>query len=285
MQTRQVADILIEALPFILRFRGQSMVIKIGGSIMDKPELQKSLMKDIVLMKMIGINPVVVHGGGKHISNLMTRLGKRAQFVDGLRVTDKETMDLTQMVLAGLINKDIVSMINAEGGKAVGISGKDANLILGKKISNQSVDYGHVGEIETIDTSIIVHLEKNAFIPVVSPVAADKDGQSLNINGDVAATAIATALGAQKLIFLTDVAGVLGDIDQADSLITEIHVADMKRLKSEKIISGGMIPKLDSAARAIEQGIESIHILSGLISHSILLELFTDKGVGTKISA
>lgn len=277
------ADILIEALPYLQEFHGKLMVIKLGGSIMDDTALLRLVIQDIVLMKQVGMQPVVVHGGGKHISLLMKRLGKEAVFVNGLRVTDKDTMELTQMVLAGLINKDIVSSIGREGGKAVGISGKDGGLMQAKKMSKDDVDYGHVGEITSIDASIIHTLLNNSFIPVISPIAADTNGDSLNINADTAAQSIAESLTAQKLIFITDVTGVLQDVSKPETLLSIIRKSDIDVLITNGTITAGMIPKLRSAALALDRGIGSIHIISGRISHSLLLELFTKQGIGTQI--
>lgn len=278
----QTARVLIEALPYFRQFRTQTMVIKLGGSIMDDEPLLRLLMKDILLMHWTGIKPVLVHGGGKHITQLMNRLGMEAKFVEGLRVTDKDTMDVTQMVLSGLINKDLVSILQKEGGKAVGISGRDGNLIRAKRITKGGVDIGHVGEITAIDTSLLETLDGSGFIPVVSPISGDDAGGSLNINADTAATEIAVALKAEKLIFVTDVNGVLQDINNPASVIQRIHSAEAASLETKGIISKGMIPKVRSSIEALDRGIKSIHIIGGRIPNALLLELFTEAGIGTQ---
>ena len=277
------AQILIEALPYIQKFFGKTMVIKIGGSVLDDEHLQAKLIQDIVLFKFVGISPVIVHGGGKHISHLLERLGKNSQFVKGIRITDKETLEVTQMVLGGLINKDLVSMIIKEGGNAVGISGKDGGLLTAKRIKDEKYDYGYVGDIEKTKVEVIHVLKKNDMIPVISPFASDEDGQSLNVNADLAATEIAVALKAEKLIFLTDIDGVLRDLQDPSTLIQKILVKQIPEFIEKKIVRSGMIPKLQSAGEAIQRGIDSIHILNGKREHSLLLELFTHQGVGTQI--
>lgn len=279
----QKARTLIEALPYIRQFRNRPMVIKVGGSLMDREDLLHTVIQDVLLMRFIGIRPVLVHGGGKHITQLMKRLGMEAVFVDGLRVTDTDTMEVTQMVLSGLINKNIVSNIAREGGRAVGISGRDGGLILAKKMSG-GVDLGHVGEIVKIQPDILHTLDKDDFIPVVSPIGSDAAGQSLNINADNVATEIAATLQAEKLIFLTDVNGVLRDIKDPASVISRIRVNEIDRLEKDGIVSKGMIPKVRSAADALARGIHSIHIIGGTTNHSILLELLTEEGIGTQIT-
>ena len=281
---KNTAEILIEALPYIQKFSRQSIVIKLGGSVLDNADLLKKIIEDIVLLKTIGIKVVLVHGGGKHISSLMKRLGKESKFINGLRVTDKETVEVTQMVLAGLINKNLVSMITKMGGSAVGISGKDGKLILAQKLkTSKKIDYGHVGTIEKINTKIIEVLEDHNYIPVISPIAADVGGNSLNVNADMAATEIAIGIQAEKLIFLTDMDGILRDVKSPASLIRQIKIKEVPSLIRKKIIEGGMMPKIKSSASAIKRGVGSMHILNGKKEHSMLLELFTDTGVGTQI--
>ncbi len=278
------AQILSEALPYIKKFYGTTMVIKYGGSAMVDARLKETVIQDIVLMKYVGINPVVVHGGGKHISDLMKRLGKEVVFLDGLRVTDKETMDITEMVLTGAVNKEIVSLINLEGAKAVGISGKDGMLIQAKKKTlNESKDYGFVGQITHINPKIIEVLAQEGFIPVISPIGFSEDGHTYNINADIVAGEIAGALNASKLILLTDVRGVCRNMKDESTLISTLKISDLPSLKAEGIISDGMLPKMDSCIQAFETGVEKIHLIDGRIHHSILLELFTEGGIGTEI--
>ncbi|MDH4127776.1 MAG: acetylglutamate kinase [Spirochaetota bacterium] len=284
MKLIEKANILIEALPFIKQFYGKTMIIKYGGSAMIDPRLKEMVIQDIILMKYVGINPVIVHGGGKHISELMQRLGKEVLFLDGLRVTDKETMDITEMVLTGAVNKEIVSLLNLHGGKAVGVSGKDGMLIEAKKktIIN-SKDYGFVGEITKINPKILEVLDQADFIPVVSPIGFSKDGHTFNINADNAAGEIAAALKASKLILLTDIRGVCMVKDDESTLISSLKISEVQGLKDNGIIKEGMLPKIDSCIKAFEKGVEKIHIIDGRISHSILLELFTEEGIGTQI--
>jgi len=283
-ETIDKANILIEALPYIKKFYNKTVVIKYGGSAMEDSDLRDKVIQDIVLLKFTGINPVIVHGGGKHINSLLTRLNIKSEFIDGLRVTDKDTMEVTQMVLAGLINKDIVSHINFNGGKAVGISGKDGNLLQGKKISKVKTDYGFVGQITKINPNLIKDLEMNNYIPVISPIAFDNKGNSLNINADIAAAELASALNAEKLIILTDVNGILSDVDDRNSYFQKLKTKDLVKLKKSGIISKGMIPKLDSCKKALERAVKKVHIINGKIPHSILLELFTEQGIGTEIT-
>lgn len=280
------AKILSEALPFIKKFYGTTMVIKYGGSAMIEQELKESVIQDIILMKYVGINPVIVHGGGKHISKVMSKLGKEAVFLDGLRVTDQETMDITEMVLTGAVNKEIVSLINLNGAKAVGVSGKDGMLIQAKKKTHvENKDYGFVGEITKINPKILDVLDKEDFIPVVSPVGFSDDGHTFNINADNAAGEIASALKAKKLILLTDVRGVCRDKTDESTLIPSIKISELDDLKNQDIIAGGMLPKMDSCVKAINEGVEKVHIIDGRLSHSIILELFTEGGIGSQIIA
>lgn len=279
------ANILVEALPFIKKFYGKTMVIKYGGSAMIDKELQEKVVQDIVLMKYVGINPVVVHGGGKHISDLMKRLGKEVVFIDGLRVTDKETMNITEMVLTGAVNKEIVSLINLHGGKAVGISGKDGLLIEAKKkqvLDNK--DYGYVGEITKINEKIIEVLDKEGFIPVISPIGFSDSGETLNINADIVAGEIAGSLKANKLVLLTDVRGICWNKDDGSTLISSLSISEVPELIQKGVITEGMLPKLDSCKKAFGMGVDKIHIIDGRISHSLLLEIFTEGGIGTQIT-
>ena len=281
---KNTAEILIEALPYIQRFSKKNIVVKVGGAVLDDKYIQKRIVEDIVLLKQVGVNVILVHGGGKEISDLLGRLGKESKFVNGLRVTDGETMEITQMVLAGLINKDLAANIAKFGGKAVGVSGKDGNLINAKKIKvTKKLDYGYVGEINAVDTEIIRVLEKNNYIPVISSIASDYKGNTLNVNADTAAMEIAIDMKAEKLIFLTDMDGVLKDVKNPTSLIREIKLNKITSLIRSKDIAGGMIPKIKASANAIKKGVGSVHILNGKREHSILLELFTDLGIGTKI--
>lgn len=280
------AEILTEALPYIKQFSGKTIVIKYGGSAMIEERLKDMVSLDIILMKYVGINPIIVHGGGKAISELMNRLGKDTIFLDGYRVTDQETMNITEMVLAGLVNKEIVSRIQNHGGNAVGISGKDSRLIVAqKKIhkANTDKDLGFTGEVVEVNSRILEVLEKEGFIPVVSPVAYGEGGFSYNVNADEAAAAIAMELKAEKLIFMTDVPGIMRDINDESSLITHLDIKEIDKLYQEKIITKGMMPKVEAAARAIHQGVKKVHIIDGRIPHSILLEILTSGGIGTEL--
>ena len=287
------AKTLLEALPYLQHYAGQSIVIKYGGNAMVDEELKSDFARDIVLLKQVGINPVVVHGGGPQIGQLLRRIGKQTEFVHGMRVTDRETMDIVEMVLAGLVNKEIVANINANGGRAVGLSGKDGGLICARKMNfsedapeldvPEIIDLGHVGSVHHINPEILHMLEKDRFIPVIAPVGYHKDERaSYNINADLVASAIAQAIGAAKLILLTDVTGVLDENKQLQSTLTAVQVADwMKR----GVINGGMIPKVNCCLDAIAHGVTKAHIIDGRIPHSLLLEILTDEGVGTEFSA
>jgi acetylglutamate kinase len=280
------AEILTEALPYIKQFSGKTIVIKYGGSAMIEERLKDMVSLDIILMKYVGINPIIVHGGGKAISELMSRLGKDTIFLDGYRVTDQETMNITEMVLAGLVNKEIVSRIQNHGGNAVGISGKDSRLIVAQKKIHKAdtdKDLGFTGEVVEVHSRILEVLEKEGFIPVVSPVAYGEGGFSYNVNADEAAAAIAMELKAEKLIFMTDVPGIMRDINDENSLITHLDIKDIDKLYREKIITKGMMPKVEAAARAIHQGVKKVHIIDGRIPHSILLEILTSGGIGTEL--
>lgn len=275
------AKIVVEALPYIKKFYNQTIVIKYGGSVMVSDHLQDLFATDIVLLKYVGLNPVIVHGGGKEISKWMEKVGKEAKFVDGLRVTDEETMEITEMVLSGKINSEIVASLNQHGGKAVGLSGKDANLFVSERIKSKSnQDIGLVGEIVKTDTALIDTLNREGYIPVVSSVGVSAEGQSLNMNADNVAAALAKALGALKLIYLTDVQGILKD----GKLVPRFTLKEAKELLSHPDIKGGMLPKLGNSLSALEHGVHDVHIINGGIEHAVLLELFTDVGIGTMIS-
>ena len=276
------AQILVSALPYIKRFNGITIVIKYGGSAITDKKVKDTIIQDIALMKFIGFNPVVVHGGGKDISSLLERLDIESEFVDGLRVTSREAMEVVEMALSGKINKEIVSDINDQGVSAVGISGKDAQTILARKLGGD-VDYGMVGEIQQVNVNLIETLIHGGFVPVISPVGVDADGNTYNINADYAAAAIAGALGAEKLVFLTDVRGIMTDTDDINSVLSEVDVEKVKEMLANKTISGGMIPKVECCLKAIENGAKSVHILDGTIQHSLILEIFTIDGIGTLI--
>jgi acetylglutamate kinase len=285
------AKILIEALPYIRRFYDKTIVIKYGGSTMEEEGMKRSFALDVVLLKYIGLNPVVVHGGGPQIGEMLTKLGKKSQFIEGMRVTDGETMDVVEMVLVGKVNKEIVSLINQQGGKAVGLSGKDGRLITaerlkltrsgGKGKTPEVIDIGMVGEVKAINPGVIEALEKENFIPVIAPVGVGEEGETYNINADLVAGKIASALKAEKLILLTDVEGVM---DEKRRLIPTLDVKQVKRLISQKIISSGMIPKVHCCLDALEGGVAKTHIIDGRLEHAILLEIFTDVGIGTQIA-
>ncbi|MBS3907644.1 MAG: acetylglutamate kinase [Syntrophaceae bacterium] len=285
------AKVLVEALPYIRRFYNKTIVIKYGGSAMEEEGFKRSFALDIVLLKYIGLNPVVVHGGGPQIGEMLTRLGKKSEFVEGMRVTDRETMDVVEMVLVGKVNKEIVALINQQGGKAVGLSGKDGRLILAKKLKltrsagtdkdPEIIDIGMVGEVKAIDPGVIESLEKENFIPVIAPVGAGEEGETYNINADLAAGKIASALKAEKLILLTDVEGVM---DEKKRLIPTLDVKQAEELISQKVISSGMIPKVNCCLDALKDGVNKTHIINGTVEHAVLLEIFTDVGIGTQIT-
>lgn len=277
------AKVLIEALPYIKEFYGKTVVIKYGGSAMTDEKIKKAVIQDIVLMKLVGINVVIVHGGGPEISRLLNQVGKKSEFIDGLRVTDAETMDIVQMVLAGKINKDIVGYIQANGLKAAGICGKDGNLLKTEKLLVNGKDAGFIGNIVSVDVSIIETMINSDFIPVISPIGSDEQGHSYNINADSAAVAIAGALKAQKLVFLTDVEGVLKDVNDKSSLISLLKVSEVPELIEKNIISGGMAVKVNSCVEGIKKGVKTVHILDGSVEHSLLLEIFTQGGIGTMV--
>ncbi|MCP5151378.1 MAG: acetylglutamate kinase [Ectothiorhodospiraceae bacterium] len=285
------ARVLAEALPYIRRFRGKTIVVKYGGAAMVDETLKAGFARDVVLLKMVGMNPVVVHGGGPQIGNLLKRIGKESRFVEGMRVTDSETMDVVEMVLGGLVNKEIVTLLNHHGGRAVGLSGKDGDLIRARRlrVARQSaeaaepelVDIGLVGEVESIDTAVVDMLVRGDFIPVIAPIGVGDDGLSYNINADLVAGKVAETLRAEKLILLTDTAGVLGR-DRA--LMTEISAREVQEMIADGTISGGMLPKVRCALDAVQGGVETATITDGRVEHAVLLELFTSEGVGTQIS-
>ena len=286
------AETLIEALPYLRRYEGRTFVVKYGGHAMGDPELAKDFAEDVVLLRAVGINQVVVHGGGPQIGAMLKKLGVESRFVDGLRVTDKATADVAEMVLSGAINKELVRWIAGAGGKAVGISGKDGGLVTARKVTRttrdpdsqieQVVDLGFVGEPAKIDTTLIETICAAGMIPVIAPIAAGDDGETYNINADTMAGAIAGAIGAARLFLLTDVHGVL---DKAGNLLTDLNPADIARLQADGTISGGMIPKLETCVHAVEAGCEAAVVLDGRVSHAMLLEMFTEKGAGTLIRA
>lgn len=274
------AKVLVEALPYIQKFFNKTVVIKYGGNAMINETLKKAVMKDIVLLALVGIKVVLVHGGGPEISNMLSMIGKESKFIDGLRYTDEETAEVAAMVLAGKINKSLVSMIHQTNGKAIGLCGLDGGMLQTKKIKGE-MDLGFVGEITKVEVSPITMALKNGFIPVIATVGADKNGQTYNINADTAASAIASALKAEKLISMTDVRGVLMEKENEDSLISRIRVEDVPGLIHAGIISGGMIPKIQSCVDGIKSGMKEAVIIDGRIEHSILIELFSDEGIGT----
>ena len=286
----QIATVLAEALPYIQRYKGKTLVIKYGGNAMVDETLKNSFARDVVLLKAVGINPVVVHGGGPQISDLLEKIGKESKFVDGMRVTDTETMDVVEMVLGGLVNKDIVNLINRQGGKAVGLSGKDGGLIRARKLwvekndalleRNEIIDYGHVGTVDYIDPSIVNLLDSGSFIPVVAPVGVGEDGQTYNINADLVAGKLAITLGAEKLFLLTNTPGVNS---KQGELYHELDSTQIAALIKDRTIAGGMLPKVECALDAVTGGVSTALILDGRINHALMLEMFTDAGVGTQI--
>lgn len=286
MQTEILkAEVLIEAIPYIRRFAGSIVVVKYGGSAMVDENLKKSVIQDIAMLKYIGLKPVVVHGGGKEITSLLDRLGKKSEFLDGLRVTDEETAQVAEMVLSGSIAKALVDELEGVGIKAVGISGKDGRTMLcSRKLDEKGRDLGFVGQIDKVDTSLLDTLLANNFVPVVSPVGVDGKGNTYNINADYAASAVAGALSAQKLMFLTDVEGILKDKDDPSSILRTLSKAQALSHIADGTIKGGMIPKVQCCIDGLEKGVESVHVLDGRVSHAILLEIFTTKGIGTMVT-
>ena len=276
------AQTLIEALPYIRKFRDKRVVVKYGGSAMLDPELQQNVIKDVVMLKLVGMQPIIVHGGGKEISKWVGLLGHESKFVEGLRVTDAETMEVAEMVL-GKVNKNLVQMIEKLGMKAAGISGKDGNTLVVEKKTVNGQDIGFVGNITEVNTDLIETLLENDFIPVIAPIGLDKEFQNYNINADDAACAVATALGAEKLAFLTDIEGVYTDYNDKDSLISELTIDHADQLIADGFIGGGMLPKLKNCVDAVKNGVASVYILDGRLEHCLLLEFFTDEGIGTAI--
>ena len=286
----QIAKVLTEALPYIQRFSGKTLVIKYGGNAMVDEDLKNSFARDVVLMKAVGINPIIVHGGGPQIGQLLERIGKESHFVAGMRVTDTETMDMVEMVLGGQVNKSIVSLINNHGGRAVGLTGKDGGMIRAEKLHispddpavdvSEVIDLGHVGNVKSIDTSVVDMLVNSDFIPVIAPIGVGENGQSYNINADLVAGKLAEVLKAEKLILLTNTAGLL---DKNGELLTGLDSVQVNKLIDEGIIFGGMLPKVSCALAAVNSGVSSAHIIDGRVQHAALLEIFTDEGVGTLI--
>lgn len=276
------AEVLIEALPYIQRFNRKIVVVKYGGSAMVDHDLKKNVIEDVVLLKLVGFKPIIVHGGGKEISRWVEKVGMEPHFVNGLRVTDAETMEMAEMVL-GKVNKELVSLVQSLGVKAVGISGKDGGMLKVTRKSSNGEDIGFVGDIQKVTPKILEDLLEKDFLPIVCPIGMDKDFQTYNINADDAACAIASAMNAEKLAFLTDIEGVYKNPDDPESLISELHVHEAQELISQGHVGGGMIPKLHNCISAIREGVNRVHILDGRIPHSLLLEIFTNKGIGTAI--
>ncbi|MGD8236683.1 MAG: acetylglutamate kinase [Chromatiales bacterium] len=289
-QAKNVAHVLSEAMPYIQSFRDKTVVIKYGGNAMVDEELKEGFARDVVLMKLVGINPVVVHGGGPQIGNLLKRLGKESEFVQGMRVTDAETMDVVEMVLGGLVNKEIVTFINRHGGSAVGLTGKDGDLIRAKRLkvtkdapgfdAPEIIDIGHVGSVESIDASVVDMLVHSDFIPVIAPIGVGEDGLSYNINADLVAGKVAEVLQAEKLILLTNIEGL---VDKEGQLLTGLDTKTVDALIEDGTIHGGMLPKIECALDAVKGGVRTAHIIDGRVPHAVLVELFTDEGIGTLI--
>lgn len=277
------AKVLSEALPYIQAFKDQIVVIKYGGSAMLDPAINKTIVQDMVLLKSVGLKPVIVHGGGPEINQMLNKMSIESSFIDGLRVTTKETVEVVEMVLAGKVNKKIVSMIHDQGGSAVGLTGKDGLMIEAKKMNKEGIDLGFVGDVTKINTKLIDTLIEGDFIPVIAPIGTDRMGNTYNINADYAAVAIAGALKAQKLVFLTDVEGVLKDKDDPSSLMSYLSKEEAKGYLEDGTIKGGMIPKVTCCLEAMEEGVEMVHILDGRVEHSLILEIYTHKGIGTML--
>lgn len=279
------ADILIKALPYIQKYNGKTIVVKYGGNSMINEGLKESVINDLILLGCVGIKLVVVHGGGPEINNFLAKVGKKSEFINGLRVTDEETMEIVQMVLSGKINKEIVALFDKNGGKAIGLSGIDAGLLKAKqKLQQGGAEVGYVGEITTVDESVLINFLKDGYIPVVSTVAlGEEDYKAYNINSDYAASIIASKLKAEKLILLTNVPGILRDVEDETSLLSQLKINDIDTLKKEGIINGGMIPKVQCCKQAVENGVKRAHIIDGRVPHSVLLEIFSDEGIGTMI--
>ncbi|MBD3822047.1 acetylglutamate kinase [Hydrogenovibrio sp. JE_KL2] len=291
-QAQNIASVLAEALPYIQRFAGKTIVVKYGGNAMTEEALKNGFARDIVLMKLVGMNPVVVHGGGPQIGNLLTKIGKQSEFIQGMRVTDAETMDIVEMVLGGLVNKEIVNLIHQHGGNAVGLTGKDGDLIRAKKLemtafnedlnAPEIIDLGHVGEVSRINTKVLDMLIQDDFIPVIAPVGVGSDGHSYNINADLVAGKVAEALQAEKLMLLTNTPGLL---NKEGELLTGLNAEKVDELIADGTIYGGMLPKIQCALDAVQSGVKSAHIVDGRVEHAVMLEVFTDEGVGTLITS
>ena len=291
-QAQNIASVLAEALPYIQRFAGKTIVVKYGGNAMTEEKLKNGFARDIVLMKLVGMNPVVVHGGGPQIGSVLDKVGKQSEFIQGMRVTDSETMDIVEMVLGGLVNKEIVNLIHQHGGNAIGLTGKDGGLIQAKKLKMSAfnedlnapeiIDLGHVGEVTKINTKVLDMLVKDDFIPVIAPVGVDENGQSYNINADFVAGKVAEALNAEKLMLLTNIPGLL---NKEGELLTGLNSDKVAGLIKDGTIYGGMLPKIQCALEAVENGVKSAHIIDGRVEHAVMLEVFTDEGVGTLITS
>ncbi|WP_319243202.1 acetylglutamate kinase [uncultured Propionivibrio sp.] len=285
----QEAAVLAEALPYIKRFHGKTIVVKFGGNAMIDEQLKQCFARDVVLLKLVGINVVVVHGGGPQIENMLTRVGKKGEFIQGMRVTDTETMEIVEMVLGGQVNKDVVNLINQAGGRAVGLTGKDGGMILAQKLFLQDrddpthqIDIGLVGDITSVDTTLISHLEGGAFIPVIAPIGVGENGETYNINADVVAGKVAETLKAEKLVLLTNTPGVL---DKAGKVITNVTPTQIDAMVADGTLHGGMLPKISSALDAALNGVKSVHIIDGRVEHALLLEILTSHGFGTLINS
>lgn len=284
MTPAERAAVLAEALPYIRQYHGRTIVIKYGGNAMVDEALKTSVLRDVVLLHYVGIRPILVHGGGPEVSEVMERLGKKPVFVEGLRITDAETVDIVEMVLSGKTNKNIVSIINRAGGKAVGLSGKDGNLIIAKKIYRQGIDLGYVGEVTLVNPEIIHLLTNAGYIPVISSVGVSREGETLNINADLVAGELAAALSAAKLVLLTDIEGVLADVSDPSTLISTLTLNEAQAMIAEGRVDKGMIPKLQACLTAVSRGVERAHIIDGRKPNALLIEIFTDQGIGTMVT-
>ena len=283
LEDNEKTQVLTYALPYIQKYFGKTIVVKYGGNAMINEELKKAVINDLILMKCIGVNVVLVHGGGPEISSFLKKIGKESKFIDGLRYTDGETMEIVQMVLAGKINKDLVALINKNGGKALGLCGIDGNMIQAKKLEIDGKDLGWVGEVEKVNTQIILDVINMGYIPVIGTVAVGEDGEVYNINADTAASKISTSLNAEKLVLLTDVPGILRDAMDSSTLISSLKIDEVPPLISKGVLHGGMIPKVNCCVDAVTAGVKRAHIIDGRVPHSILLELFSEEGKGTMI--
>lgn len=281
MDNAKRAKVLIQAMPYIKKLTGETIVVKYGGNAMINEKLKSAVMNDLVLMQLVGINVVLVHGGGPEINAMLDAVGKKSRFENGMRVTDRETIDIVQMVLAGKVNKNLVQLLESHGGKALGLCGLDGRLLMADKLVNGAADLGFVGEIREVDPSPIQMAIKDGYLPIVATVAGGYDGNVYNINADLAAAQIAAKLGAKKLILMTDIRGLLKDVSDPETLIPVVNVSEVPMLKRDGIIKGGMIPKIDCCVEAVRNGVNRAHIIDGTIEHSIILELFSDEGIGT----